>query len=124
MVRTWYPKVDDIINYNKEMVANFRATKAEKHEVYSRIKISKAIQSSRAKKGDVEDKAIVLMRRLNQSHPFASANRRTAHYALNSMLYCNKRYLVAMKHGKRAGIQQQIRDRCLTHKQIREKYNL
>jgi len=126
MGRTWYPRVDDIINYNKEVLKIYKATKAEKHEIggETRSRIRRALQSARAKRGDLEDKSIVLLRRINELHPFGSANRRTAHFAMNKMLYHNKWYLVAMKRERQAGIQKLIRQGKLSHKQIRESYKL
>lgn len=127
MVRVWYPSIEDIIDYNKKMVKMYSATKSEKHEMggESKKRIKKAIESSRSKKGDVEDKALVLLKKLNILHPFGSANRRTAHFAMNKMLYCNRDYLLAMKREKQTNIQKRIRNRELcSHKKIRKEYGL
>lgn len=126
MRRVWYPRVEELINLNKNVLETYRVKKKDhfnKWEV-NRGKIQKAIQSARARRGDVEDKAVTLMRRINQLHPFGSGNRRTAHLALNRMLYCNKNYMVAMKVNKFDKIQKKIRDRTIKDRDIRKEYRL
>jgi len=118
--RVWYPKEKDIIHFNKEVLSIHKETKAERHEMggASRKELQKALKSARAKKGDVEDKAAVLMRRITELHPFGSANRRTAFYSANKMIACNKGYHLAKKREKQAKFLKRVRDREVKDKEI------
>ena len=117
--RLWYPKTTDIIAMNKLMVNKFRATKAEQHKVISRRHIDQVLKSVKRLKGSPQEKAVELVTKL-QYHPFASANRRTAYYAMNEFLWRNEGYCLAKK--KRAGkdFMRKIRRGELTNSQIRE----
>ena len=98
--RAWYPSVNDVKNYNKTVIDLYRETKAEKHEVLSTKKIEEALKKTKRKKGCVEDKAGMLMKELNKGHAFGSANRRTAYFTANEMIWHNKNYALAIKRDK------------------------
>lgn len=119
--KIWYPTVNDIIEYNKLILSNkkFLATKAEKHEVLNKQTIIKAIASAKDFPGDIEDKAAVLVQQL-QYHPFVSANRRTAFYAMNVFLGKNKGYMVIKRKSKGEKFMTDIRNGVLTHQQIKD----
>jgi death-on-curing family protein len=116
--RLWYPKKEDIIINNKKVLEIFKAHKSDIHKVKSPEKIPLAIQESKKKKGDVEDKASVLMRRLNKEHPFISGNKRTAYFTANQFICKNKGYLVAKKRDKQRDICLKAREGRITDKEI------
>jgi len=115
----WYPTVKNIINYNKLMIKMFKATKTEKHEILSRQQIENAIKETKRFPGSIEDKAAMLVREL-QYHPFGSANRRTAYYAMNKFLWKNKSYMVLKKKKSGKEFMKKIRKGELTHQQIKD----
>jgi prophage maintenance system killer protein len=117
--KIWYPTVKQIINYNKLMVIKFRATKAEQHKVLGQFQIANAILETKRFPGSIEDKAAILVREL-QYHPFASANRRTAYWAMNKFLWRNKGYMITKKKTPGREFMKQIRRGELTHQQIRD----
>jgi len=113
-----YPRVNQIISYNKLILNHFKVKRKDSHQVLSKSKIGSAIQSARVKRGDVEDKAAVLMRRLSLGHPFSAGNRRTAYFSANKMIGLNKGYLLAKKRDKQVELQRKIRYRKIDDKGI------
>ena len=118
MVKYKYPTQKQIIGYNKLVLTQFKVKRKDVHMILDRRLINNAIQSSRVKKGDVEEKAAVLMRRLSQEHPFGAGNRRTAYFAANKMIGMNKGYLLAKKRPKQVELQKRIRNEEINDKGI------
>ncbi len=116
--KIWYPKPEDVVEYNKKIIRIHKETKAEKPEVLSFQKIEKSINKAKRKEGDIEDKAAVLMRELNTAHSFGSANKRTAFFTANKMLWCNKNYGLAINRMKQSAFAKKIRGRKVTDKEI------
>jgi len=116
--KIWYPTVKQVISYNKLMVTKFKATKAESHKVLRVEQIKRAIEETKDFPGDIEDKAAILVRKL-EYHPFASANRRTAYYTMNKFLWKNKLYTIAKNKVKGKVFMEKIRRGELTHRQIK-----
>jgi len=119
----WYPNVKEIEKVNKLMIDKFRATKAEKFEVRSRLQIINAINETKDFPGSIEDKAAVLVRKL-QYHPFASANRRTAYFVMNKFLWKNRGYSLVKNKLKGKEFMSKIRRGELTHDQIKKEVSL
>jgi prophage maintenance system killer protein len=121
--KIWYPTIKEIENVNKLMVSKFRATKAERFQVRSRQQISNAILETKDFPGSIEDKAAVLVRKL-QYHPFASANRRTAYFVMNKFLWKNRGYSIAKNKLKGKEFMSKIRRGELSHDQIKKEVSL
>ncbi len=74
-----YPTVEDIITTNKRILNYKKITKAEGHKLLcSRAILSNIIIEVKKFEGDIKHKAALLLLRINQSHCFASANKRTS----------------------------------------------
>jgi len=84
-----YLTKDDIILMNKEMLQNIEVKKADKHKVLSKSAIEAAVQAAKDEKGDVYDKATMMLLMLVTKHPFESGNRRTAFIATRTFLALN-----------------------------------
>ena len=63
--------------------------KADQHKILSRKALEIALAKARAEKGDIYDKAAVLLIELVRGHAFASGVRRTAYSATISFLKTN-----------------------------------
>jgi len=118
MKKLWYPSVDDVKEANKIAIDNFRATKAERHEVYSHNKIKKTIVSCKRKKGNNEQKAVCLLKKVSSNHPFASANRRTGYLVMNEFLWKNSGYLIAKKKTFTSQLFKELRRRDVPEDEI------
>lgn len=84
-----YPTAEEIVEANAVVVAEINVRKADKHEVLSKSKIEEILENVKAAKGDLFDKAVVLLKGLVQKHPFASGNRRTAFAVVENFLRYN-----------------------------------
>ena len=116
--RLWYPKVENIIDNNKRVLRIFKATKSEKHQVKGTYKIPEIIKEAKRTRGDVEDKASVLLRGINKAHSFSSANKRTAYFTANEFICKNKGYLIAKKRDKQREFCVKVREGRVTDKEI------
>ena len=91
MVNITYPSVDEILATNKRVLELNRAKKADKHELLgTKHQIQEIIDTMKEAKGDVYEKAVILVKALTISHLFASGNRRTAYLVTNDFIYKNK----------------------------------
>jgi death-on-curing family protein len=113
-----YPKPEDIVRYNKKVLEIVRDTKADRHEVKNYSGISHAVKGSRYAKGDINYKAAVLMKNLNQNHPFASGNKRTAYFSANKMIGMNKGYMLAKRRARQHDMAKRIREGRVNAKEI------
>ena len=84
-----YPTSDRVIEYNYLALQFIKVKKADKPKVLSYNKIVEIIKDCKAKKGDVYDKAVVLLRGIVQKHAFASGNRRTAFITTKEFVLSN-----------------------------------
>lgn len=113
-----YPNRKDIVEYNKIVLDIARVKKGDSHKVLSSRNIDRAVSSSKKARGDVEYKAAVLLKKLSQSHPFASGNRRTAYFSANKMIGMNKNYMLAKRREKQVELQRKIRQQEINNKGI------
>jgi death-on-curing family protein len=88
---TQYPSIDDIIETNKKVLSEIKAKKADRSALMPTGKsvIEAVLKDAKNKKGDIFDKAVVLVSGLIQRHPFESGNRRTALATTASFLEVN-----------------------------------
>ncbi len=87
---TEYPTAEDIISINKSLMERVKVTKAERHGLLAgREVLEDIVKEVKTAKGDLYDKAAVLLVRLVQKHPFESGNRRTAFLATEGFLEVN-----------------------------------
>lgn len=113
-----YPSVEDIVLANVKVLREIKVKKADKHEVLSREKIRKLLGRVEEVKGDVYDKATILLRELVQAHPFASGNRRTAFLVTQNFLIYNEKEL-RMNNDQNAYILQGIREGYYSDEEIK-----
>lgn len=89
MAEIVYPSVGELVETNRRVLKEIRAKRADQHKVLSRPKLEQAIQKARDEKGDVHDKAAVLLIELVRGHAFSSGVRRTAYAATIAFLRTN-----------------------------------
>ncbi len=89
MTRTVYPTVEELIETNKRVLREIRVKKADRHHVLSKASLEGALQRTKAERGDIYDKAAVLLTGLVSGRAFASGVRRTAYVATISFLRTN-----------------------------------
>ena len=85
-----YPTSDRIIEYNYLALQFIKVKKADKPKVLSYNKLIGIIKDCKTKKGDVYEKAVVLLREIVQKHAFASGNRRTAFITTKEFVLSNR----------------------------------
>jgi death-on-curing family protein len=88
-MRIKYPTVQDIVEINKKVLEEVQVNKHDRHFVLNLDAIKNAITSAKVRKGDLYDKASVLLVKLIQNHPFKSTNKRTAFVAAMSFIETN-----------------------------------
>ena len=115
-----YPTEDQIIEYNILALSLIRAKKADKAEVLSYQKIKETIKACKHTKGDIYDKAIVLLKGIIQKHAFASGNRRTAFIATKAFLAENNAKINIKDDPSQARVLQGIREGYYTDDEIKE----
>jgi death-on-curing family protein len=86
--RTLYPTVEEVIETNRR-VLEIIVDRRDRHVVWNENAIAQAIAVSKSLKGDVYEKAALLLIELVQSHPFKSGNRRTATAVVADFLKAN-----------------------------------
>lgn len=116
--RLWYPKINDIVNNNKKVIEIHKETKAERHQIRGTYNLPKVIKEAKRTKCDVDCKAAILLRGINQAHAFGSANKRTAYFTANQFICKNKGYLLAKKREKQKEIAIKVREGRITDKEI------
>jgi len=84
-----YPSIDELVETNRRVLREIRVKKADQHKILSRKALEIALAKARAEKGDIYDKAAVLLIELVRGHAFASGVRRTAYSATISFLKTN-----------------------------------
>jgi len=88
-MRVVYPSVETIVEYNELALNLLKVKKSDKSALLNRIKLASVIDACRKKKGDIFDKAIVLIAGIIKNHPFASGNRRTAFITTKDFILSN-----------------------------------
>mgnify|MGYP001603949937 CR=1 FL=1 len=90
MSKIVYPTPEKVIEYNLFALNIIYAKKSDKPEIISKGKLIDVIEECKNLKGDIYDKAVVLLKGLIQKHPFASGNRRTAFIVTKDFVLTNK----------------------------------
>ena len=85
----YYPTVQDIIVTNKYVIIHIPAKRGDAHSVHSYQVLRDTVKAVKNQKGDIYDKATVLLVMINRGHPFGSANRRTAYAVTKTFLELN-----------------------------------
>ncbi|MBI3033291.1 Fic family protein [Candidatus Woesearchaeota archaeon] len=73
-----YPEVEKVVEYNYLILTLLKAKKGDQQKTLSAAKLFQVIEECKFNRGDIYDKAVVLIKGIVQKHPFASGNRRTA----------------------------------------------
>lgn len=88
--RFYYPTVREVIATNKMIIKNIRVDKRDRFLIRRNKQIiNTIIEEAKKKRGNVYDKATLLLKRLTQAHIFQSANRRTAYSVTQGFLLEN-----------------------------------
>ena len=85
-----YPSADRVIEYNALALAVIQVKKKDRPQVLNKTAIIHVIKDCTDLRGDVYDKAVVLLVGLVKKHPFSSGNRRTAMIVAKDFLESNK----------------------------------
>ena len=120
MADVYYPSAEKIIEFNVLALTIIRAKRADKAQVLSRVKIEKIISDCQAEGADIYDKAVILLKGIIQSHPFASGNRRTALISTKDFLIKNRHDFAFKDEEDYTTVFQGIRERHYTDKEIKE----
>ena len=120
MAKIIYPNPEKIIEYNLLVLNIIYAKKADKPELISKSKLIDVIEECKNFKGDIYDKAVILLKGLIQKHPFASGNRRTAFIVTKDFLLANKVKFGIKDDPKQAKVMIGIREGFYTDNEIKE----
>ncbi|HLD39342.1 MAG TPA: Fic family protein [archaeon] len=83
-----YPTIEEIVQANYTVIKEINVSRKDYHRIYHRDRIIKILEEMKKLEGDLYDKAVFLLKNLIISHPFGSANRRTA-YVVTHTFICN-----------------------------------
>lgn len=114
-----YPTTEEIINYNKYVLEKIKVKKADAPKVLSELKLREIISKCENLKGDVYDKASLLLEGLIQGHVFASGNGRTALFITIKFLLDNKAEPMIKNEAKYAKVLTGIREGFYSRIQIK-----
>ncbi|MDO8634544.1 MAG: type II toxin-antitoxin system death-on-curing family toxin [archaeon] len=117
---TRIPTPEKIIEFNLLVLELIKVKKADQTKVLSRAKIKQVLEDCSNVKGDIYDKAMVLLKGLVQKHPFASGNRRTAFIATRYFVETNKAKLKVENKEENAKILLGIRENYYSDDEIKE----
>lgn len=120
MSKIMHTTPEKVIEYNLLALNMIRAKKSDKPEVLSKNKLIDVIEECKNLKGDIYDKAVVLLKGLIQKHPFASGNRRTAFIVTKDFLLTNKARFGIKDDPKQARVMIGIREGFYTDKEIKD----
>ena len=115
-----YPTVDEIIEYNVLVLALIKVKKADQPAVLSSGRLELIIQNCKELEGDLYDKAVCLLKRMIQLHPFASGNRRTAFVVVKDFLLSNDGVFRVKDDPNYARVMQGIRENYYLDDEIME----
>lgn len=115
-----YPTSEKIIEYNLLILNIIKVKKADKPEVLSKQKIEEVVEECKSTKGDIFDKAVVLLKGLVQKHPFASGNRRTAFVVVKDFLLGNNAKFGIKDDPKYAKVMLGIRENFYKDEDVKE----
>lgn len=86
----YYPSIEEIQYYNTIAIEMFRKSKHDQAKTISVSFIKKAVEKVKNIKGDLYDKAAVLLYELTLVHAFESGNKRTAFLTTKKFVLINK----------------------------------
>lgn len=115
-----YSTVERIMEYNLLALSLIKAKKSDKAEVMSYKKLADAVESCKNLEGDIYDKAVLLLKRLIQGHPFASGNRRTAFIVAKDFLLANGAKFAIQDNPEQARVMLGIRENYYNDSEIKE----
>jgi len=115
-----YLTPEKIVRLNEVALSSYYIKKADKPEVLSYSRIIEILDECKLDKGDLYDKAVILLKGIIQRHPFASGNRRTAFIATNLFLQKNNSILRVPVAPENAKVLQGIRERYYTDEELKE----
>ena len=115
-----YPSEEDIIEYNLLILSIIKVKKSDHAEILSYLKIKETIKECKETKGDIYDKAAILLKCLIQKHPFASGNRRTAFIVTKAFVLTNKGKFKIKDDPDYARVMIGIRERYYSDEEIKE----
>lgn len=92
MKKLIYLSENKIIENNFLVLQLIKVKKADQSKVLSHSKIADIIKECKNKKGDVYDKAVILLKEIIRKHPFSSGNRRTAFITTKEFLLNNNHH--------------------------------
>lgn len=115
-----YPTEENIIEYNVLALTVIKVKKADRPSVLSMGRLRLIIKSCKELEGDVYDKAVCLLKRIIQLHPFASGNRRTAFIVTKEFLKQNGGKFNIEDDPKQARVMLGIRENQYTDQEIKE----
>ncbi len=115
-----YPSEEQIIEYNLLILELLKAKKSDAAKVLSYQRLNEIITECKENKGDIYDKAVVLLCGLVRKHPFASGNRRTAFIVTKNFLLQNRVKLVIKDDQENARIMLGIREGYYMIEEIKE----
>ncbi|MCF7799134.1 type II toxin-antitoxin system death-on-curing family toxin [Candidatus Woesearchaeota archaeon] len=120
MVAFKYPSEEKIIELNALILTVVKVKKADKSEVLSKLKLSRALDACIESDGDLYDKAAILMKQVIKSHAFASGNRRTAFIVTKYFVTQNKGKFKIKDDPSYAQVMQGIRENFYSKEEIKE----
>jgi len=120
MANIEYPSAEKIIEYNVFVLKLIKVKKADQPKILSQQKIINVIDKVKETKGDVYDKAVILIKGIIQSHAFASGNRRTAFIVTKEFLIKNKKAFNVPDNPSQAKVMQGIRENHYKDEEIKE----
>ena len=120
MKEIYYPTADKIIELNLLSLNIIKAKKGDKAELLAYQKLKTVVAECKNLKGDIYDKAAVLLKGIVQKHPFASGNRRTAFAVTKYFLLKNKGYFKIKDKPEQARVMIGIRENYYNYSEIKE----
>ena len=105
-----YPTIEEIVQANYTVIKEINVSRKDYHRIYHRDRIIKILEEMKKLEGDLYDKAVFLLKNLIISHPFGSANRRTAYVVTHTFIWENigeaphikledEKFLEGIRHG-------------------------
>lgn len=114
------PSPEKIMEFNLLALEFIKAKKADQPKVLSKTKIIQVLRDCADARGDIYDKAAILLKGLVQKHPFASGNRRTAFVATKYLLETNSAKIAVQDEPANAKVMLGIRENYYTDNEIKE----
>ena len=115
-----YPTEEKIIELNILILNLINVKKADQPKVLSHRKITQSIDDCKRFKGDLYDKAVILMKSIIKNHAFASGNRRTAFITTKYFILENKGKIKIKDDPSYARAMQGIRENYYSHDEIKD----